>query len=335
MLAYAFQELRKNNYEYIASEPFDNIHDMFAAILVKGVSKQLKQGLYREYILINENLVSMRGKLDINGTIRNKIQNSNQLCCEYDELSENNILNQILKTTMNILVAHNTVKPEHKRELKKLLLFFDNVDMVPLKFVNWNTLCFRSNNQSYEMLMYICYFVMNSQLMTTESGEYRMMSFKEDLMSRLYEKFVLEYYRQHFRDTFYVSSKQIHWNIEDDLEIPFLPQMQSDIMLINKANDKTLIIDTKYYSHIMQTNYDTKSYHSNNMYQIFTYVKNYDKNNTGNVSGILLYAKTDETVLPDEKPFKIGRNNFSVKTLDLNTEFSEISNRLNEIIKFI
>ena len=151
----------------------------------------------------------------------------------------------------------------------------------------------------------------------------------------LVEFFVFEYYRQHFRDTFYVSSKQIHWNIEDDLGIPFLPQMQSDIMLINKANDKTLIIDTKYYSHIMQTNYDTKSYHSNNMYQIFTYVKNYDKNNTGNVSGILLYAKTDETVLPDEKPFKIGRNNFSVKTLDLNTEFSEISNRLNEIIKFI
>lgn len=72
-----------------------------------------------------------------------------------------------------------------------------------------------------------------------------------------------------------------------------------------------------------------------NMYQIFTYVKNYDKNNTGNVSGILLYAKTDETVLPDEKPFKIGGNTFSVKTLDLNTEFSEISNRLNEIIKFI
>lgn len=74
---------------------------------------------------------------------------------------------------------------------------------------------------------------------------------------------------------------------------------------------------------------------ADNMYQIFTYVKNFDKNNTGNVSGILLYAKTDETVLPDEKPFKIGRNNFSVKTLDLNTEFSEISNRLNEIIKFI
>lgn len=73
---------------------------------------------------------------------------------------------------------------------------------------------------------------------------------------------------------------------------------------------------------------------ADNMYQIFTYVKNSDKN-TGNVSGILLYAKTDETVLPDEKPFNIGGNNFSVKTIDLNTEFSEISNQLDEIIKFI
>lgn len=335
MLTYAFQELRKNNYEYIASEPFDNIQDMFAAILAKGVSKQLKQGLYKEYILINENLVAMCGKLDFNGSIRNKIQKSNQLCCEYDELSENNIFNQIIKTTMNILVAHNAVRTEHKRELKKLLLFFDNIDMISLKSVNWSTLGFRNNNRSYEMLMYICYFVINSQLMTTESGKYRMMSFKEDLMSRLYEKFVLEYYRKHFSDTFNVSSKQINWNIKDDSKIPFLPNMKSDIMLTNKVTHRTLIIDTKYYSHIMQTNYDVKSYHSNNMYQIFAYVKNYDKNNTGDVSGLLFYAKTDETVLPDEKPFNIGGSTFSVKTLDLNTEFSEISNQLNEIIKAI
>ena len=178
---------------------------------------------------------------------------------------------------------------------------------------------------------------MNSQLMTTESGEYRMMSFKEDLMSRLYEKFVLEYYRQHFRDTFYVSSKQIHWNIEDDLGIPFLPQMQSDIMLINKANDKTLIIDTKYYSHIMQTNYDTKSYNSNNMYQIFTYVKNKQeelKDRQVTVSGMLLYAKTDEQIVPDNT-YQMSGNQISVKTLDLNCGFDEIREQLDKLLSLI
>lgn len=37
---------------------------------------------------------------------------------------------------------------------------------------------------------------------------------------------------------------------------------------------------------------------SGNLYQIYTYVKNYDNDNTGNVSGLLLYAKTDEELEP-------------------------------------
>lgn len=38
------------------------------------------------------------------------------------------------------------------------------------------------------------------------------------------------------------------------------------------------------------------------------YVKNMDKNNTGNVSGLLLYAKTEEGVFPDGEPFKTAVN---------------------------
>ena len=46
MLTYAFQELRQNNYEDIAKEDFERIQDLFAEILYRGVSVQLKQGLY-------------------------------------------------------------------------------------------------------------------------------------------------------------------------------------------------------------------------------------------------------------------------------------------------
>ena len=110
MLTYAFQSLRQSNYDKVAAEEFENIHDMFAAILGKGVASQLKQGLYREYILQEEELSVLRGKLNIQGTIRNKIQHKQKLSCEYDEPSENNLLNQILKTTMQILVRQKTVK---------------------------------------------------------------------------------------------------------------------------------------------------------------------------------------------------------------------------------
>ena len=51
----------------------------------------------------------------------------------------------------------------------------------------------------------------------------------------------------------------------------------------------------------MQTNklYNSTSIISGNLYQIFTYVKNMDCSGNGNVSGVLLYAKTDEDITPD------------------------------------
>ena len=110
MLAYAFRILRQKNYDEIAAEEFDDIQDLFAVILAKGVSQQLKQGLHKEYITKNEDLSVMRGKLDIYGTIKNQIQRKKSLSCEYDELSVNNIFNQILKTTMTILIRDSGVK---------------------------------------------------------------------------------------------------------------------------------------------------------------------------------------------------------------------------------
>ena len=46
MLTYAFQVLHQSQYEEVAIEEFEHIHDLFALILAKGISGQLKQGLY-------------------------------------------------------------------------------------------------------------------------------------------------------------------------------------------------------------------------------------------------------------------------------------------------
>ncbi|MDR9756297.1 MAG: hypothetical protein RJR35_06060 [Thermoanaerobacterales bacterium] len=106
--------------------------------------------------------------------------------------------------------------------------------------------------------------------------------------------------------------------------------MKTDITLQYKG--KTLIIDTKYYSKTMQVHglYNTRTLHSHNMYQIFTYVKNMDTANSGSVSGVLLYAKTDEEIVPDNEYIMSG-NRICVKTLDLNTEFTNIDEQLNAL----
>lgn len=130
MLTYAFQELKQNNYEEIAGEEFEEIHDLFAEILLRGISFQLKQGLHKEYISCHGSLSTLKGKLDICGTVNNLMRKQQKIDCEYDELSENNKFNQILKTTVQFLLKHPKVKSNRKAALKRLMLFFSDVEAV-------------------------------------------------------------------------------------------------------------------------------------------------------------------------------------------------------------
>ena len=183
------------------------------------------------------------------------------------------------------------------------------------------------------MLLNICWFVLDGMLQTTEKGKYRMAAFSDEHMARLYEKFILEYYRQNCTYLSEVRAAQIKWDIRDEnsgenTAVRFLPVMQTDIFL--RKDDIVLIIDAKYYGHMLQKRFDKSTLISGNIYQIFTYVKNQDKNHTGKVSGLLLYAKTNEDITPDCS-FNIGGNQIGAKTLDLNKDFKIISVQLDGI----
>lgn len=330
MLTYAFTDLKHKQYENIAKEKFDHIYDMFAEILYKGMSMQIKQGLYRAYIDKQENLQTLRGKLNLQGTIKNHIRRITAIECEYDELSVDNILNQILKFTTMVLIREGSVDSRRRAALRRLMLYFNNVSDITTADIHWNMLRYGRNNQSYRMLMNICYFILDGMLMTTETGEYKMSTFSEEHMNALFENFVRNFYKQECNEVRVNPKRKIEWDVDRDAEccIEFLPEMQGDIIL--HKGEKTLIIDTKYYGKTLSTHFDKKTLHSANMYQIFTYVKNYDKDQTGNVAGMLLYAKTNEEITAD-LAVTLGNNKFGVRTLDLNKEFEDIKNQLYAI----
>ena len=108
--------------------------------------------------------------------------------------------------------------------------------------------------------------------------------------------------------------------------------MQSDIVISSKQTMKTLIIDAKYYSHNMQIKapYTTQTIHSANLYQIFTYVKNWSAAPDEVVSGMLLYAGTDDAIQPNND-YQMSGNQISVKTLDMDCDFSKIAAQLDSI----
>ena len=330
MLSYAYTPLTQGGYENVEKEEFENIHNLFAAILAKGIGRQLKQGLYREYVEKMESLPTLRGKIEINGTVKNKLAKQKLISCEFDELSENNLLNQIIKTTVMLLLRQKNVNASYKSDLKKEMLFFSNVDDIDPATIQWSRVRFQRNNNTYRMLIGICQLVIEGMLLTTDKGDYRLATFiKPELMSKLYEKFILEYYNQEHKELD-ASASQIPWGLDDGIDA-MLPVMQTDITLTQ--GERTLIIDAKYYSSTLQQHFDRMTIYSNNLYQIFTYVKNKEvelKDKPHEISGMLLYAKTEEETYPDND-YKMSGNDIGVHTLNLNMEFSDIRKQLDAI----
>ena len=329
MLSYAFQALNAQGYKEMATEDFHNVADLCAAILCKGVSLQIKQGLGREYIEKTEPLSALRGRIDISESIKTQSMLRQRLVCSYDDFSVNFPLNQIIKSTM-MLLLHGDIDKKRKQELRRLLVYFGEVDALDIHDINWHVQ-YNRHNEQYQMLISICYLVAKGLLQTNSDGSIKLMDFlDEQRMSRLYEKFILEYYRKHFPQL-HASASQIPWILDDD-ENMMLPVMQSDITL-SKDND-VFIIDAKYYGHTTQSQYDVHTLHSNNLYQIFTYVKNKEAELAHvphrKVAGMLLYARTDEAIQPDHT-YSMSGNKISVKTLDLNCPFDGIAEQLNEI----
>ena len=330
MLLYAFQVLNEQGYKNIATEQFNNTAELMAAILAKGITVQIKRGLGKEYIPQTEALSALRGKIDIAESIKTQTMLKKQMICSYDEFSVNGIMNRIIKSTVELLLRSDISK-SRKKELRKLMVYFGEVEPIDLYTVNWN-IQYNRNNQTYRMLISVCYLVVKGLLQTNSDGSTRLMDFiDEQHMCDLYEKFILEYYRKEYPEIT-ANASQIPWKLDDGVGA-MLPKMQTDVMLTYK--EKVLIIDAKYYTHTTQLRYDTHKLHSGNLYQIFTYVKNKEIQLAAvphEVSGMLLYAKTDEIIVPDNSYYMSG-NKVIVRTLDLNLDFAGIATQLNHIVE--
>ena len=330
MLAYAFSALTEQGYRAVAMEDFDNAVELCAAILERGVSLQLKRGLGQEYVSRSEARSSLRGKIDVTESVKSQAVWRRQLVCSYDEFSVDTTMNRVIKATVALLVRAD-ISRARKQSLKKLMVFFADVRDIDLHTVDWN-MRYDRNNRTYRMLMAVCWLVVKGLLQTQSDGATRMMDFfDEQRMSRLYEKFILEYYRREY-PRLRASASFVEWALDDGMS-EGLPAMRSDITL--SAGGRVLIIDAKYYAATMQRNFDKRSVHSGNLYQIFAYVKNKQAaleraGESVEVSGMLLYAATDEEVQPDVT-YRMSGNQIGVRTLDLDRPFEEIRAQLDGI----
>lgn len=330
MLSYAYQTLRLSEYQKISVEEFHNVKELYAEILKVGIPVLIRGGLIKDYIRISERSTVVRGKIDINSSIKQNTLVNKKLVVVYDEFSEDILLNQIIKATLVYLSHSNKIKKEVRQSLYGLLPYFAEVSEIQLNLNLWKKIQYNRQNIRYQFIIDVCRYLYEELLLDENSSDHLMNQIQEEQrLSSLYEKFIFAFYK---RETSYkVWHPQIEWKVENDF-IEALPIMQTDIVL-SQVN-KTLIIDTKFYSENMSIRFEggKAKQKSNNLYQIFTYVNNWNAKADEEVAGMLLYAKTIGQHQPQHY-YEIKGNKISVVNLDLNQDFNGIKKDLLSLVE--
>ncbi|MGN0035020.1 MAG: hypothetical protein ACI364_04775 [Coriobacteriales bacterium] len=332
MLAYAYRALDVRGFARITTEDFENVNDLLGAILAAGLEEQRSRGFERGYVDAEEDLAGIRGRIDLAGTIRHKVNRSNLVRCVHDDYTADTLKNRILKATALALLGDDDVKHETKASLKRSVMLMREVGRVDPKSVDWRRLRYHRNNRSYELLMGVCWMVLRNQIASEREGKTHFGSFVDDQqLHQLYEKFVLEYFRRHHPEL-HATAKEIPRKAEGNVP-SFLPHLQTDITITNER--RTLIIDTKCYGRILRTNFYGKEMLSPaHLNQIQSYVLHEQYGNQKKVEGMLLYALTDRDSERNEHWSEVGMDLYCY-TLDLGQDFSRIAARLEEIASIV
>jgi len=331
MLCYAWENILKEEDEILLdAEAFENIYNFLSCILIKETVKIIRSGISKGYVECTESLPVVRGRINLNDTLKEQSLLRKRIVCDFDEFSENIMINRILKSTMEMLLTCKELDKKYKDNIRMLLRNFSNIKSIDINNVCWSRINYNRNNKKYRLIMNICELINTGLILKEEKGKYRFVKFiKDKAMAKLYEKFVFNFYKYELKDI-KTTSTIIKWKLDELPNDNLLPNMETDIEL--EAYGKKLIIDTKYYANalVKRDFSETEKLISSNLYQIFAYVKNAEYD--GEVSGMLLYPTVDYDL---DCKYKMSGNDIFIKTVNLEEDFEKIRSRLLNIADIV
>lgn len=333
LLCYAWNKLEEKDRVSVAIDDKTSLLDLFAKILINGTKILLKRGIDKSYIANSEEIVGVKGKIEVSQTLKRNLLFKQRTVCTFDDFSANLLSNQILVSTLVTLIKTKGLDPALKNELSSLSRMLVGIDQIEIRSSLFGKVRLNRNNRFYGFILNVCQIVHESILPSEEEGKFQFSDFTRDegKMNQLFEAFIRNFYRIEQQEYTSVKKEAIKWLfIDTDLEsYQYLPQMETDISLENER--EKIIIDAKYYRETMTVNYDKERIKSANLYQLFSYLLNQHDGTmkTSKATGILLYPTI-------EKDYNLNYNyqehQIKIRTVNLNTNWNNISQRLKEIV---
>ncbi|EDL62302.1 5-methylcytosine-specific restriction endonuclease system specificity protein McrC [Gimesia maris] len=336
LLCYAWDKLQEGQIVSVSPEDCQTTAELFARVLDSGVTHLLKRGLDRNYISEEIETSSLRGKFDITTTIKQNLLRKSRVHCVVDSFSYDVPHNRIIKATLRNLLRCRELDRDQRDRLLRLYRRLHDVSDIKLTPKDFNNVQLHRNNAWYGFLLQVCRLIYDNLLINEETGDSQFRDFLRDerQMARLFENFVFNFYRKE-QSVFKVKSELLTWQGVDATpeDQQFLPRMRTDVSL--DSSTRKIVLDAKYYKDSLQSFHGNSSVHSENLYQLFAYLKNFYLKNIQNgdsrpIEGILLYPTTGQSLSLN---YEIHGHSIRIVTLNLNTSWKEIRQQLLNILE--
>ena len=312
-------------------EEMEEVHDLLGMVLAKGTFRLIRGGLDRGYREAQEDLAGIRGKIAVGETVKRALRTRGQVACIFEEMSHDVLHNQILRSTLKLLMRLPGLHSDVRGFVRKAYAKLEGVTVVPLNRRLFKQVQLDRNRRYYRFLLSVCRLIHEQLLVDERSGENRFIDFSEDRMEGLYEDFIIEFYRRE-QDRYRVNhrGRTIKWVDEGTPEQhrSKVPRMEADVIL--EAPDRRIIMDAKYYQEAFGGRVGGKL-HSNNLYQLLAYLRNREATMARGAKheGILLYPTVAESVAVD-----VCLENFWVRarSIDLAQDWHKIHDDMLALI---
>ena len=278
------------------------IFELFIKIFSDTLLNELKKGLFKKYITMQENLKMLRGKYIIDKNFTNFYHQN--IYCEYDEFSEDNELNRFFLYAIKVFKRFSNYS-----NLSKCELILSDVKSYTIDYNRFNFNFDRLSNR-YKDSFDLALMILKKLTPLTNKANNKSFAFLFD-MGEVFEKFVANLFKG-IDSTTQTQKTKIFGNLV----------LKPDIITQNK------IIDTKYKK--LNSKDDLLS---QDKYQMFAYGINFGKRDT-----MLLYPKHLEDI---NENLVLGKDEnkvfLALRSLDLSfsgeySEFiEEMKRRLEEI----
>jgi 5-methylcytosine-specific restriction enzyme subunit McrC len=302
-------------------------YDFIAKRFLHEVDVLHRRGLVKNYVVTKEATGRLGGRVMMNESMPYIVARQPIVVCEKDEYSANILLNQVMKSTLKVMCVNRYVKEETRKRSFAYQELMPEVDTPPLTKELFSKLYFGRHNVHYKRMVHIARLLHELTLLSHKNGNWSLFSAEldETSLNQIFEKFLFHFYRVEQQD-YQVSSEVIHWQLAGNRS--FLPLMRTDVSLTHKNALEKIVIDAKFYKNVFQENYGKSSFHSHNMYQLYTYLMHQPIEM--NLRGILIYPfngiAVDEAYRWDE------RMTMEVMTVNLDDSWKDIYGKLISVL---